>query len=89
MRLFLQAEPNVEDGAKIFLQNKLSRSRGKLLELRPLLEAKGKCTSCETASKLIEPQTHLSPVLRKRSGTGHVICKCGKWKSLVGECRRH
>ncbi|KAI0270983.1 hypothetical protein BGY98DRAFT_1100477 [Russula aff. rugulosa BPL654] len=36
------AEPSVEGGAKIFLQNKLSRSRGKLLELRPLLEAKGK-----------------------------------------------
>lgn len=41
-RYYDTAEPNVEGGAKIFLQNKLSRSRGKLLELRPLLEAKGK-----------------------------------------------
>ncbi|KAH9999595.1 hypothetical protein BJV74DRAFT_944693 [Russula compacta] len=35
-------EPSIEGGAKIFLQNKLSRCRGKLLELKPLLEAKGK-----------------------------------------------
>ncbi|KAI0287946.1 hypothetical protein BC826DRAFT_1168600 [Russula brevipes] len=35
-------ELNVEGGAKIFLQNKLSRSRGKILELKPLLEAKRK-----------------------------------------------
>ncbi|KAI0301167.1 hypothetical protein B0F90DRAFT_1817183 [Multifurca ochricompacta] len=33
---------NIEGGAKIFLQNKLSRSRAKLLELKPLLEAKSK-----------------------------------------------
>ncbi|KAI9443492.1 hypothetical protein H4582DRAFT_2072520 [Lactarius indigo] len=36
------AEVNVEDGAKIFLQNKLQRSRAKLLELKPLLEEKRK-----------------------------------------------
>jgi len=34
------AEVNVEGGAKIFLQNKLQRSRSKLLELKPLLEEK-------------------------------------------------
>ncbi|KAI9465047.1 hypothetical protein BJY52DRAFT_1184087 [Lactarius psammicola] len=34
------AEVNVEGGAKIFLQNKLQRSRAKLLELKPLLEEK-------------------------------------------------
>jgi formin-binding protein 1 len=39
---FLQVELNVEGGAKVFLQNKLSRSRGKLHELKPLLEAKSK-----------------------------------------------
>jgi len=36
------AELSVEDGAKIFLQNKLGRSRGKLLDLKPLLESKRK-----------------------------------------------
>ncbi|KAF8488671.1 hypothetical protein F5888DRAFT_1796322 [Russula emetica] len=41
-RYYDTEEVNVEGGAKIFLQNKLSRSRGKLLELRPLLEAKRK-----------------------------------------------
>jgi len=35
-------ELTIEGGAKIFLQNKLSRSRGKLLELKPLLEDKRK-----------------------------------------------
>ncbi|KAI9463789.1 hypothetical protein F5148DRAFT_1286022 [Russula earlei] len=35
-------ELTIEGGAKIFLQNKLSRSRGKLLELKPLLEEKRK-----------------------------------------------
>lgn len=34
------AEVSVEGGAKIFLQNKLQRSRAKLLELKPLLEEK-------------------------------------------------
>ncbi|KAF8262551.1 hypothetical protein EI94DRAFT_1808606 [Lactarius quietus] len=34
------ADVNVEGGAKIFLQNKLQRSRAKLLELKPLLEDK-------------------------------------------------
>ncbi|KAF8490779.1 hypothetical protein F5888DRAFT_1795913 [Russula emetica] len=41
-RYYDTEEVNVEGGAKIFLQNKLSKSRGKLLELRPLLEAKRK-----------------------------------------------
>ncbi|KAH8989067.1 hypothetical protein EDB92DRAFT_1947619 [Lactarius akahatsu] len=36
------AEINVEGGAKIFLQNKLQRSRAKLQELKPLLEGKRK-----------------------------------------------
>ncbi|KAH8994342.1 hypothetical protein EDB86DRAFT_3078196 [Lactarius hatsudake] len=36
------AEVNVEGGAKIFLQNKLQRSRAKLQELKPLLEEKRK-----------------------------------------------
>ena len=38
----MQAEVNVEGGAKIFLQNKLQRSRAKLLELKPLLDEKSK-----------------------------------------------
>jgi hypothetical protein len=38
----VQAEVNVEGGAKIFLQNKLQRSRAKLLELKPLLDEKSK-----------------------------------------------
>jgi hypothetical protein len=44
----LQAEVNVDGGAKIFLQNKLSRSRAKLLELNPLLDAKSRCASFDS-----------------------------------------
>ncbi|KAF8469405.1 hypothetical protein DFH94DRAFT_795809 [Russula ochroleuca] len=41
-RYYDTAELSVEGGAKIFLQNKLSRSRGKVLVLKPLLESKRK-----------------------------------------------
>lgn len=56
----LQEEVNVDSGAKIFLQNKLSRARAKLLELNPLLEAKSRCASydSEQADNL---HTHPSP----------------------------
>jgi hypothetical protein len=33
----------VEPAAKVFLQNKLAKTRGKLQELIPLVQAKRKC----------------------------------------------
>jgi hypothetical protein len=57
---YLQAEVSVDGGAKIFLQNKLSRSRAKLLELNPLLEAKGRCASFESEQADNSP-THSFP----------------------------
>jgi hypothetical protein len=57
---YLQAEVSVDGGAKIFLQNKLSRSRAKLLELNPLLEAKRRYASFDSEQADNSP-IHSSP----------------------------
>ena len=63
-RKLLQAELNVDGGAKIFLQNKLARSRAKLLELNPLLVARSKCTELSTAKRLtIHPPFSPHPLI--------------------------
>ena len=78
----MQAEVNVEGGAKIFLQNKLQRSRTKLLELKPLLEEKSKFKDFDFG-RVHRPALSPPSCIREGVGTRDVICGCRKWESLI------